>query len=164
ILQKEKEYLMNNTALLIIDMINDFKFTEGEALAQKAYTIAKNIQQLKKRCNNHHIPIIYINDHYQLWKADIQQIIQHCTNEKSSPIIHTIPIETTDYFLIKPHYSAFYETPLHTLLSTLDVHHLIITGIAGNICVLFTANDAYMRRYNITVPHDCIASNCDEDN
>lgn len=42
--------------------------------------------------------------------------------------------------------------------------HIILTGIAGNICVLFTANDAYMREYSITIPKDCIASNRDEDN
>lgn len=44
------------------------------------------------------------------------------------------------------------------------MRHIILTGIAGNICVLFTANDAYMREYSITIPKDCIASNSDEDN
>lgn len=61
-------------------------------------------------------------------------------------------------------HSAFYETALHTLLTEQKVKRVIITGIAGNICVLFTANDAYMREYNITIPKDCIASNSDEDN
>ena len=41
---------------------------------------------------------------------------------------------------------------------------LILTGIAGNICVLFTANDAYMRDYNIVVPADCIVSNTGSEN
>ncbi|CAF1777305.1 hypothetical protein NRS6084_04194 [Bacillus subtilis] len=44
------------------------------------------------------------------------------------------------------------------------MRHIILTGIAGNICVLFTANDAYMREYSITIPKDCIASNSEEDN
>ncbi|MCY8605533.1 cysteine hydrolase family protein, partial [Bacillus sonorensis] len=55
-------------------------------------------------------------------------------------------------------------TALETLLSELSISHLIITGIAGNICVLFTANDAYMREYDITIPKDCIASNTEKDN
>ncbi|MDI5791403.1 isochorismatase family protein [Bacillus licheniformis] len=54
---------------------------------------------------------------------------------------------------------SLYGTALETLLHELHVDHLIITGIAGNICVLFTANDAYMREYEITIPRDCIASN-----
>jgi nicotinamidase-related amidase len=34
---------------------------------------------------------------------------------------------------------------LETLLRYLGSQRLIVTGIAGNYCVLFTANDAYMR-------------------
>ena len=41
---------------------------------------------------------------------------------------------------------------------------LIVTGIAGNFCVLFTANDAYMRDYDLTVPSDCTVSNTPEEN
>lgn len=69
-----------------------------------------------------------------------------------------------DYFLIKPKHSAFYGTALNTLLHHLSVKNLIITGIAGNICVLFTANDAYMREFNLMVPGDAIASVSEEDN
>jgi nicotinamidase-related amidase len=36
---------------------------------------------------------------------------------------------------------------------------VILTGIATNICVLFTANDAYLRGYRIVVPEDCVAAN-----
>jgi nicotinamidase-related amidase len=39
-----------------------------------------------------------------------------------------------------------------------------LAGIAGNICVLFTANDAYMHDLELTVPRDCIASNTQEVN
>ena len=56
------------------------------------------------------------------------------------------------------------EQHLNTLLHQLKVDTLILTGIAGNICVLFTANDAYMREYKLLVPEDCIASNNDHDN
>jgi isochorismate hydrolase len=41
---------------------------------------------------------------------------------------------------------------------------LILTGIAGNICVPFTANDAYMRELKIFAPADCIVSNTAADN
>ena len=54
----------SNTALLIIDMINDFNFEHGNILAEKALIIAEQIKQLKKQCKQENIPIIYINDHY----------------------------------------------------------------------------------------------------
>jgi len=151
-------------ALLIIDMINDFNFTHGEILSQKASTIMDSILELKDYFNKNNWPIIYINDHYKLWKADLERIIQFCSNESSHRIIERIAPREEDYFLIKPKHSAFYGTALESLLQELKVNSLVLTGIAGNICVLFTANDAYMREYSLFVPKDCIASNNDEDN
>jgi nicotinamidase-related amidase len=154
----------NNTALLIIDMINDFQFEHGPSLAQKCYTMMDNILHIKRMMKQHKAPVIYINDHYNLWQANMDKIISNCENELSAPILSRIKPNDDDYVLIKPHYSAFYETPLNTLLGHLKIENVILTGIAGNICVLFTANDAHMRNYNLYVPKDCIASNYEKDN
>ena len=69
-----------------------------------------------------------------------------------------------DYFVLKPKHSGFFDTTLDTLLGTLRIRRVILTGIAGNICVLFTANDAYMRDLKIFAPADCIVSNTAADN
>ena len=69
-----------------------------------------------------------------------------------------------DYFVLKPKHSGFYDTTLETLLDDLKIRRVIVTGIAGNICVLFTANDAYMRGLKIFAPADCIVSNTVDDN
>lgn len=151
-------------ALLIIDMINNFDFSNGEVLAKKTLPIAKNIQKLKEQFTKEKLPIIYINDHYNLWQADVTRIINHCENSLSQEIIKIIKPKPDDLFLIKPKHSAFFGTALNTLLYQLNVRFLVITGIAGNICVLFTANDAYMREYSIHVPHNAIASADDQDN
>ena len=65
----------------------------------------------------------------------------------------------SDYFVLKPKHSGFYATTLDPLLEYLQADKLILTGIAANICVIFTANDAYMRDYTLFVPSDCVASN-----
>ena len=69
-----------------------------------------------------------------------------------------------DYFVLKPKHSGFYDTTLDTLLDDLRIRRVVLTGIAGNICVLFTANDAYMRGLRLYAPSDCIVSNTPEDN
>jgi nicotinamidase-related amidase len=66
--------------------------------------------------------------------------------------------------VLKPKHSGFYSTTLELLLQALGARTLILTGIAGNICVLFTANDAYMREYALVVPADCIASQTVQEN
>ncbi|MBU8694923.1 isochorismatase family cysteine hydrolase [Bacillus altitudinis] len=151
-------------ALLIIDMINNFDFEMGHVLAEKTEQMTNKILALKQHAFKKNWPIIYINDHYGLWKADLKAVMETCKNERSAPILEQMAPSKDDYFLIKPKHSAFYGTALETLLNELGVQELILTGIAGNICVLFTANDAYMREYNLTVPKDCIASNDDRDN
>ena len=69
-----------------------------------------------------------------------------------------------DYFVLKPKHSGFFSSTLETLLRYLGVRRLIITGIAGNFCVLFSANDAYMRDYELTIPSDCVISNTAKEN
>jgi nicotinamidase-related amidase len=68
-----------------------------------------------------------------------------------------------DYPVLKPRHSAFYGTPLEFLFDELGVRALIITGIAADNCVLFTAHDAYLRRLELWIPRDCVASVRDED-
>ncbi len=63
-----------------------------------------------------------------------------------------------DYFVLKPKHYGTFATPLKLLLRFLDVRRLIVTGVAGNNCVLYTAADAYMRDFAIGTPHDCLAS------
>jgi nicotinamidase-related amidase len=58
----------------------------------------------------------------------------------------------------------FYMTPLELLLDRLDVKTVIVTGIAGNSCVLISANDAYMRELWLVVRSDCIVSNTPDEN
>lgn len=151
-------------ALIIIDMINNFDFSHGPILAKKAALIARSIKKLKGQFNEKKLPVIFINDHYNLWQADLHKIIDLCRNELSQPVFDILLPEESDLFLIKPKHSAFYGTALNTLLHQLKVNTLILTGIAGNICVLFTANDAYMREYELLIPKDCLASANDKDN
>jgi nicotinamidase-related amidase len=159
-----KENNVIRPALLIIDMINNFDFPHGEILARKSLKLAENINKLKLLFNKNKLPTIFVNDHYNLWQANLEVIIDFCRNEKSMPIFEKLLPGKEDYFLIKPKHSAFYGTALNTLLHSLNVNKLVLCGIAGNICVLFTANDAYMREYQILVPKNAIASTDDHDN
>lgn len=66
--------------------------------------------------------------------------------------------------MLKPKHSGFFSTTLGVLLDYLGPTTLIVGGFAGNICVLFTANDAYMRDFKLFVPSDCVASNTKSEN
>ena len=152
-------------ALLLIDVINDFEFSDGEQLLQLALPAGKKIASLKKRARDAGIPAIYVNDNFGRWRSDFKKIVAHCRDEsRGKPFVELLLPDEDDYFVLKPKNSGFYSTTLDLLLTHLGAKHLILTGIQGNNCVLFTANDAYMRDYKLFVPSDCTASSTAEEN
>jgi nicotinamidase-related amidase len=155
----------SKAALLLIDVINHFDFPESEQLLRLALPAAKNIATLKRRAKGAGIPVIYVNDNFGRWRSDFKKIVAHCRDEsRGKPFVELLLPDEDDYFVLKPKNSGFYSTTLDLLLIHLGARNLIITGIQGNNCVLFTANDAYERDYKIFVPSDCTASNTQEQN
>jgi nicotinamidase-related amidase len=150
----------SDTALLIIDVINDLEFDGGDKLLAHAIPMAASLAALKKRAKAAGIPAIYANDNFGRWRSDFTKLVQNCLdqNVRGKPIAAQLAPEEDDYFVLKPKHSAFFQTNLDILLNYLGVRTIILTGIAGDICVLFSANDAYMRDFHIIVPPDCTAS------
>lgn len=151
----------SDIALLLIDVINDLDFPEANRLLRHARLMAGKLSRLKERAKKAGIPVIYVNDNFGRWRSDFRKQVQHCLrqNSRGREIVSLLEPGEDDYFVLKPKHSGFFSTTLETLLRYLGSQTLIITGIAGNFCVLFTANDAYMRDYDIIVPSDCTVSN-----
>lgn len=155
----------SSVALLLIDVINDLNFTDGEQLLQHALPMASRIAALKRRAKAAQVPAIYANDNFGRWRSDFKAQVNHCIrdNTRGRPIVELLQPDEDDYFVLKPKHSGFFSTSLDILLSYLNAKTLILTGMAANICVLFTANEAYMRDYRLIIPGDCVASNTVEE-
>ena len=156
----------SSVVLILIDLINDFEFDGADEIFTNTLAIAQPIADLKKNAKAAGIPVIYVNDNFGKWQSDFRKLVDHCLedNVKGKPIAKLLRPDEQDYFVLKPKHSAFYSTSLELLLRYLKANTLILTGIAGNICVLFTANDGYMRDFNLVIPEDCIASESEADN
>jgi len=154
------------TALFLIDVINDLDFEDSDGLVAQAEPMAVRLAELKRRATAAGVPCLYVNDNFGQWRSDFRHTVAHCTS-RSSPgrrVSRRLRPTRQDYFVLKPKHSGFFATTLDTLLEALRIRRVILTGIAGNICVLFTANDAYMRDLKIFAPSDCIVSNTAEEN
>jgi nicotinamidase-related amidase len=154
------------TALLLIDVINDMAFIGAEPLVAQAEPMSLRLAALKKRAVAAGLPVIYVNDNFGQWRSDFRRTVAHCTAKTSNGRRVSMRMRPTraDYFVLKPKHSGFYDTTLETLLDDLKIRRVIVSGIAGNVCVLFTANDAYMRGLKVYAPSDCIVSNTAADN
>jgi isochorismate hydrolase len=148
------------TALLILDMLSDFRFPDGAAVMRAGRRIVQPLERLRERARQAGMAVIYVNDNPGRWRSDLPALIDHCTGPRArgQEIIAKIAPGQTDYVILKPRHSAFYATPLEVLLTHLGARRLIITGLSSHQCVLFTANDAHVRNFELIVPRDCIGA------
>ncbi|HET7655949.1 MAG TPA: isochorismatase family cysteine hydrolase [Luteimonas sp.] len=148
------------SALLVVDMINPMEFPGADSLLRQTLPMLPVLARLKKRLKARGIPAIYVNDNFTHWLSDFRELVAICSQPDSpgAPLAQALPPEYDDYLVLKPKHSAFLGTPLEILLSQLGVRHVVVTGIAGDGCVLTTAADAHMRDFDVSVPTDCCAS------
>jgi nicotinamidase-related amidase len=148
-------------ALLLIDVINDLDFPEANQLLRQAMPMAERLAALKERAKRAGMPVIYVNDNFGRWRSDFRSLVEHCLEDeiRGKSIVERLRPDEDDYFVLKPRHSGFFSTSLELLLDHVGAETLLITGIATNICVLFTASDAFLRGYQVIVPADCVAAN-----
>lgn len=147
-------------ALLLIDVINDLEFEGGDRLLEHALPMAERLATLKARAKGLGIPAVYVNDNFGKWQSNLATLLNHClqADVRGRPVVERLAPAPDDYFVLKPKHSGFFSTTLDLLLAYLKARTLVITGLTGNVCVLFTAADAYMRDLGLVVPADCVAS------
>jgi nicotinamidase-related amidase len=153
-------------ALLILDIFNTFDFPGGEELAAATAALIPTLVSLRERFHRAGRPVIYVNDNLGRWSDSFEQVIAFtvASHAATHSVSRSLTPHDGDFKLLKPRHSAFFETSLQSLLSHLDVRRVVISGIAGDYCVLSTALDACVREIQVIVPRDAIASQTPERN
>ena len=151
----------HDVALILVDVINALDFPGSQGLVRAAERAAPKIEQLAKRAREARVPVVYVNDNFGQWRSDFAVTVDACMrrDKPGRRVTARLRPQPDDYFVLKPQHSGFYCTTLEPLLAHIGAKTLIIAGFATNLCVLFTANDAYMRGFEVIVPSDCTASN-----
>jgi nicotinamidase-related amidase len=151
-------------ALILVDFINLFDFPDSDKLARRAVLAARHTSNLKLRTKAQGIPCIYANDNFGKWRSEFSALVKECLAQPgpSAEIAKTLMPAPDDYSVLKPRHSAFYETPLGFLLEELKIDSLIVTGLSTDMCVFATAQDAYVRKFKLRIPSDCVAADTEE--
>lgn len=159
-----REPAPGGTALLIIDMINELDFDGSQPLRKAARRAVDAILKLRDAADRARVPVVYVNDNNDQWHSDRERLIEEAfgSGKVTDEIVARLRPRDDDFFVIKPQFSGFYATNLQVLLPRLKASRLILTGVAADICVLFTAADAHMRDYALWVPEDAVASLAEE--
>ena len=156
--------LPRRTALLLIDFMNPLDFEGAERMAPFAMRAAEHAARLCAKMRAEGSPVIYANDNFGRWEADFHAVVRTCEQRggASAAMARLLAPRPGDRSVLKPRHSAFFGTPLEFLLDELDVAHLVLTGLAADSCIMFTAHDAYLREYDLWIPADCVASEQDD--
>jgi len=144
------------TAILVIDMINDF--VTGVFNNERATKIVPNIKRLLEFARKQKIPIIYATDaHLPNVDPEFNVWGPHAVKGTwGAEIIEELKSEKNDFRVLKRKYSAFQGTDLDQLLRELKIDTLILTGVVTDICIQHTVADAFFRGYRTIVPQDCV--------
>lgn len=150
----------SHIALVMVDVINHFEFPDASKLLKHSLAIAPNLARLKKRARSAGVATIYVNDNFGQWRSDTPSLLTYCLRPAAPgrEFVQAIAPDDEDYLVFKPMHSAFYQTPLDTLLRYLNTSSIILAGLATNSCIVCTAHDAKMRDFTISVPSDCCAA------
>jgi len=148
-----------NTALVILDMISEMDFAGASTMLRDVEIAARTILKLRDAADEARLPVIYVNDNFGEWHSERYRLVERALASKGGhAFVARLAPRDGDYFIIKPQFSGFYATNLPVLLPKLGVDRLVLTGMAADICVLFTAADAHMRDYQLWIPEDAVAA------
>jgi nicotinamidase-related amidase len=157
---------MKREALLILDMLNDFVLPGAPLEVPDTRAIVPAVKREIARARSAGIPIIYVCDAHSPDDKEFSRFgwpAHAVAGTKGADVIDELKPGRDDTVIRKTTYSAFFGTGLLKTLKLLEVESLRLTGTVTHICVLFTASDAVLLGYTVTVVEDGVAGIARED-
>ncbi len=146
------------SALVLLDFINPLDFEGADRLKPRALRAARHARELRDAFRARGAPVIVANDNFGLWRESFDEIVEHARAASGAELVDLLKPDIGDRVIVKPRHSAFYQTSIELLLRDLGVERLVLAGLQADICVLFTAMDAHLRKYRIVIARDAVAS------
>ncbi|MDY0270561.1 cysteine hydrolase family protein [Trichloromonas sp.] len=150
-----------NQALLVIDMLNDF-VREGAVLeVPETRTILPALRARLAEARRTGVPVLFLCDAHASDDREFSRMgwpPHALRGSVGARVIDELAPRPEERIVEKTSYSGFAGTALDGILKELGVTDLVLTGCVTNICVLYTAADAVMRGYRVTVPVDAVAA------
>ena len=149
----------SSTALIVIDMQNDFVKEGGALRVAEAEETLPRIQRLLALARESNMKVAYSQDthgeddpEWEIWREHARrgswgwEIVEELRPREDEPVFE------------KVRYDAFYGTALDHVLRLWEIDTLVICGTVANICVHYTAASAALRWYNVVIPRDAVSA------
>jgi nicotinamidase/pyrazinamidase len=157
---------MKKEALLVIDMLNDFVLSGAPLEVPDTRAIIPVIRNEIDKAHALGNPVIYVCDAHEPDDKEFRKFgwpAHAVKGTRGAEVVDALKPSEEDTVICKKTYSGFFGTTLDAALKRLGVDALRLTGDVTNICVLFTASDAVLRDYEVTVLENGVAGLSRED-
>ena len=148
---------MARTALIVTDMLNRYEHEDADQLMESVREVVPAVRRLVEAARRNGVLIVYVNDNHDDWSAGRDELVQWALAGADPSLIEPIVPDADFPFVVKARHSGFYETQLDYMLRRQEVRRLVLAGQVTEQCILYTALDAYVRHYEVTVARDAVA-------
>ena len=147
------------TALIVVDMQNDFVKEGGTLVVPDAEATVPTIRGLLDSARESGIKVVFTQDthnegdpEWEIWPEHVRE------GSWGWEVVEELKPLEDEVVIRKVRYDAFYGTHLDHFLRIWDVDTLIICGTVANICVHYTAASAALRWYGVIIPKDATSA------
>jgi nicotinamidase-related amidase len=144
-------------ALVVVDMLNRYDHEDAEPLRDAVRAVLPTMADLIARTRSAGASLVYVNDNHGDWTAGRAAMVKWALEGEDPALVEPIAPPRDVPLLVKARHSAFYATQLEYLLRQSGVDRLILVGQVTEQCILYSALDAYVRHFQVTVPRDAVA-------
>jgi nicotinamidase-related amidase len=148
---------MAGTALVVVDMLNPYEHEDADKLADSVAGVVEPIRRLLDRAAGEEVGVIYVNDNYDDWNSSREELARRALAGRHPDLVEPLLPPDDASFVIKARHSIFYGTPLEHLLHERDIDRVVLCGQVTEQCILYSALDAYVRRFGVGVVSDAVA-------
>ena len=149
---------MPQTALIVIDMLNDYDHADADALAESVKDKLPQIVELRNTGGERDdVMLVYVQDNHDAWNAERGDLVERACQGRHPELVEPIAPVGRVALLQKGRHSIYYQTALDHLLKVEEVERVILVGQVTEQCILYSALDAYLRGYEVVVPPDAVA-------
>ena len=162
------------TALVVIDMENAFIDPTSPLCIKNALATVPACGKVIEKARERKIPVFFVNriyrkngsdvefTRYQSWQDGDRYLAPGSTGPLSIDVPEEFKPKARDYTIIKPRFSAFFQTELDLILRRLGVRTVILTGTTTPNCIRTSCYDGLSLDYNILIIENCCSSNTEE--
>ena len=145
------------SALIVVDMLNPYEHEDADELTKNVEKIVKPVSALIARAGDHDADLIYVNDNYGDWNSSQEELAERALDGARPDLVEPLlPPDGAD-FVVKARHTIFYMTPLEYLLGQKEIAHLVLAGQVTEQCILYSALDAYVRHFEVSISRDGVA-------